>query len=131
MVKLKKPLSGTAIGTKFAPTYASIFMDKFESKFLNSQELAPLLWYHYTDNMFFIWIHGEEKFASFINDLNNYDPNIKFTDESNKEHIPFLDLNVNLSGNQLSTDLCIKSTDWHILLHTQSIQRNLLFSAKF
>ena len=31
--KFKKQLSGTAIGTKFAPAYASIFMDEVESNF--------------------------------------------------------------------------------------------------
>ena len=28
-------ISGTAIGTKFAPPYACIFMDQIETKFLN------------------------------------------------------------------------------------------------
>ena len=70
--------------------------------------------------MFFIWTHGEEKLASFIDDLNSYHPNIKFTHESNKEHIPFLDLNVNLSGNKLSSDLYIKPTDMHQYLHYTS-----------
>ena len=84
--KVKKQLSGTAIGTKFAPMYASIFMDKLERGFLKSQELAPLLWYCYIDNAFFIWTHGEEKLASSIDDLNSYHPNIKFTHESNKQH---------------------------------------------
>ena len=115
--KVKKQLSGSAIGTKFAPTYASIFMDKLENNFLKSQELTPLLWYRYIDDVFFIWTHGEEKLASFIDDLNNYRPNIKFTHKSNKEHIPFLDLNVSLSGNKLSTDLYIISTDRHQYLH--------------
>ena len=31
--KFKKQLSGTAIGTKFAPAYASIFMNEVESNF--------------------------------------------------------------------------------------------------
>ena len=44
----------------------------------------------------------------------------KFTRESNKENIPFLDLNVNLSGNKLSTDLYIKSNDRHQYLHYTS-----------
>ena len=70
--------------------------------------------------MFFIWTHGKEKFASFINLLNNYDPNIKLTHEPNKEHIPILDLNMNLSGNKLSTNLYIKSTDRHQYLHYTS-----------
>ena len=45
---------------------------------------------------------------------------IKFTHESNKEHIPFLDLNLNLSSNELSTDLYIKPTDRHQYLHYTS-----------
>ena len=118
--KVKKQLSGTVIGTMFAPTYTSIFMDKLESDFPKSQELTPLLWYRYIDDVFFIWIHGKEKLASFIDDLNNYHPNIKFTHESNKEHIPFLDLNVRMSGNKLSTGLYIKPTDRHQYLHYTS-----------
>ena len=34
--KVKKQLLGAATGTKFASTYASIFMDKLESDFLKS-----------------------------------------------------------------------------------------------
>ena len=36
-------ISGTAIGTKFAPPYACIFMDQFETKFLENQNLKPLV----------------------------------------------------------------------------------------
>ena len=90
--KVKKQLLCTAIGTTFATTYAGIFMDKLESDFLKSQELTPLLWYRYIHDVFFIWTHGEEKLASCLNVLNNYHTNIKFTHESNKEHIPFLDI---------------------------------------
>lgn len=42
---VRKQLLGTAIGTKFAQTYVSIFMDKIESDFLKSQEFTPLFWY--------------------------------------------------------------------------------------
>ena len=35
---------GTTTGTKFAPTYACIFMDEVETEFLKSQELQPFLW---------------------------------------------------------------------------------------
>ena len=93
------------------------------------------IYYIYTyDDVFFIWTHGEEKLASFIDVLNNSHPNIKFTHESNKQHIPLLDLNVILSGNKLSTGLYIKPTDRHQYLHYTSshtsILRNLLFIAK-
>ena len=53
-------ISGTAIGTKFAPPYACIFMDQLETKFLENQNLKPLVWFHYIDVIFFIWTHGEE-----------------------------------------------------------------------
>ena len=42
---VKQQISGTAIGTKFTPTYACIFMDKLETDFLNTQEYLPLVWY--------------------------------------------------------------------------------------
>ena len=67
--------------------------------------------------MFFFWTHAKEKLASFLNVCNNYHPNIKFTHESDKEHIPFLDRNVKLCGNRLSGDLYIKSTDRYRYLH--------------
>ena len=53
-------ISGTVIGTKFALPYAGIFMDQLETKFLENQNLKPLVWSHYTDDIFFIWTHGEE-----------------------------------------------------------------------
>ena len=34
--KIKQQISGTAIGTKFAPPYMCIFMDKFETDFLTT-----------------------------------------------------------------------------------------------
>ena len=37
--KIKQQISGTAIGARFAPPYAYIFMDKFETDFLTTQNL--------------------------------------------------------------------------------------------
>ena len=41
----KHQISGTAIGTKFAPSYACIFMDRMETEFLETQGNLPLVWY--------------------------------------------------------------------------------------
>ena len=94
-----------------------------------------MLWYCYIDNVFFIWTHREEKLASFLNVLNNHHPNIKFTNKSYKEHIPFSDLNMGLSENKLSVDdLHIKSTERHPYLCYSSSHveqtKNLLLTAK-
>ena len=40
---IKQQLSVTAIGTKFAPPYVCIFMDKLETNFLKTQTLQPLV----------------------------------------------------------------------------------------
>ena len=109
--QVKHQISCTAVGTKFAPTYACIFMDEIETKFLQTQEFHLLVWFTYIDDVFFIWTFGPDKLVSFMTELDNYHLSIKFTYESNKENITFLDLNVTLSGNKLTTDLHTKSTD--------------------
>ena len=102
---VKHQISGTAIGTKFALTYVCIFMYELETKFLQTQEFQPLEWFKYNDNVFFIWTHGPDKLVSFMIEFNNYYPNIKFTYESNKENITFIELNVSLSGKKLTAEL--------------------------
>ena len=45
---------GTAIGTKFEPTYACIFMYKIKIYFLKTQQSTPVIYYRYIDDVFFI-----------------------------------------------------------------------------
>ena len=52
--KIKQQISGTAIGTKFAPPYACIYMAKTDTDLLKTQELHPFVWLRYTDDIFFI-----------------------------------------------------------------------------
>ena len=42
--EVKQQKSGTAIGTKFKPPLACIFMDEVETEFFKSEELQPFLW---------------------------------------------------------------------------------------
>ena len=98
---VKQQLSGTAFGTKCAPPYACIFMDKVETDFLESQKLKPMVWFRYIDDIFFVWTHGEQELQRFLQELNKTHPNLKFTHESSKEKISFLDLSVSLSNGKL------------------------------
>ena len=117
---IKQQISGTAIGTKCAPTCACIFVDESERAFLQTQDHQPLLWLRYIENIFFIWIHGEKTLQTYLEKLNKFHPNVKLTHESSKENISFLELNVKLSEEQLETDLYIKPTDWHQYSHYTS-----------
>ena len=122
--QVKQQISDTAIGTKFAPAYACIFMNDVESTFLETQSLQPLIWFRYIDNVFFMWTHGEEKLQLFLSDLNNCNPHIKVMYEFHKEHISFLDLKVNFCDGKLKTDLHVKPSDRHQYLHYTSAHPN-------
>ena len=78
-------ISGTAIGTKFAPPYACIYMDQVEQKFLATQINQPLIWLRYIDDIFFIWTHGEKELEKCMSSFNSFTPNLKFTYESSKK----------------------------------------------
>ena len=54
--KMKQKISGTAIGTKCAPTYTCIFMSDLETKFLEGQDLQSLVWLRYIHDFFFFFI---------------------------------------------------------------------------
>ena len=118
--QVKHQISGTAIWTKFAPPYACIFMDKVETEFLELESEKPFVWLRYIDDIFFIWTAGEEKLAGFLERLNKFHPNRKFTFESSSEKVNFLDVVIRKSGNELLSDLYCKPTDGHQYLHFES-----------
>ena len=70
-------ISGTAIGTKFAPPYACIFMDRVENDFLETEKFKPYIWLLYIDNIFFIWTYDLEKLEGFLSRLNGFHPTLK------------------------------------------------------
>ena len=68
-----------------------------EIESLKTQERTPLVWFRYIDDIFFIWAPGKEHLETFLQELNNFNPDLKFTYASNKKKIPFLDLMVKLN----------------------------------
>ena len=93
-------MSDTAIGTKFAPSFVCIFMDRIEIDFLETQTLKRLVWLCYVDSIFFymltvsffIWTRSEEELKEFMRELNSVDTNIKFTYEYSDKRNSFLDI---------------------------------------
>ena len=49
---LKHQISGTAIGTKFAPPYACIYMDYIKNQFLKNGQSQPWIWFRHIDDIF-------------------------------------------------------------------------------
>ena len=122
-----------AIGAKCAPTYACIFMDKVETEYLETQTDKPFWWLRYIDDIFFIWTRGQGILKVFLEDLDKFYPNLKFTSDSSEENIAFLDFKVKLKQRKIETDLHVKSTDRYQYLHYNSshpehTKRSIIFS---
>lgn len=111
---------GTAIGTRMAPSYTNIFMDRLERRLLENAEVTPRIWWRYIDDIFIVWTEGEEKLKKFIDYLNNAHETIKFTYKWSEREIEFLDVKVINESGVLKTDVLIKPTDSHQYLHSSS-----------
>ena len=114
---------GTAIGTKFAPPYANLFMAVLEKRIFENSGYHPYLWLRFLDDIFCIWTDGLEKLKEFFKFLNAFHPTIKFTMDYSYETINFLDVQVSKRNSTLETDLYCKDTDRHQYLHAKSCHR--------
>ena len=104
---------GTAMGSSIAPAYASLFMGKFEMDFMKICSEKPTLWLKFLDDIFMIWTHSLYKLHEFIKCLNNFHPYIKFTYDISETKVSFLDVDVSLQSNQISTSVHVQSTNIH------------------
>ena len=127
-------MSGTAMGTRVAPSYANLFMTTLENKFLENHDNKPRVWLRYIDDIFFIWDHGEDALTEWLEYLNSQHHSIKFTSEWSRNQISFLDTTVKraTTGN-LYTDLYTKPTDSNSYLqydsaHPPSVKKSLPYS---
>ena len=120
--KIYKQEQGTAIGAKFAPSYAIVYMGEFEENAIDGFPLKPWVWWRYIDDVFMIWEYGEETLNEFVEHLNGLDPNIKFERplKYSKVAIDFLDVTVTRVDDRLKTDLYTKPTDTHQYLEFSS-----------
>ena len=118
--KIIQQISGAAIATMFVPSYACLFMDRIENDILDSELVNPWLWLRYIDDIFFIWKKGEDKLEGFLNRLNNFHPNLKFTHEKSKSSGNFLNVSVSIADNKLEADLFCQPTDCHQFHHFNS-----------
>ena len=124
------------MGTRMAPSYANLFMGKFEQQAIENATYKPFVWRRFIDDIFMVWTEGEEHLKTFISYLNSIHPTIKFTHEyssSRNQTLPFLDVQVHLHNDEIQTDLHTKPTDKHQYLlisscHPNHTKRTIPFS---
>lgn len=118
-------IKGTAMGKKFAPSYANIFMAAWEESALSSFPLKPHAYFRFLDDIWGIWTHSRESFSDFTEHLNNHQSSIKIKFTISNTEVNFLDV-VSYKGtafnitNRLDFKVYFKDTDTHCLLHKSS-----------
>ena len=116
---------GTAMGKKFAPAYANLYMCMWEETAFQKCPNKPLLYLRYLDDIFGVWGNSREEFEVFLNILNTHHPAISITHNIQEKEIEFLDTTVFFTpqppGHKtLGTKVYFKETDRHALLHKSS-----------
>ena len=82
---------GTAMGTKMAVSFATIFVAKIETRLIQESETKPKEWRRYIGDIFSLWDSDKRDVDQFIEQANKFHPTIKFTAEISKNEITFLD----------------------------------------
>lgn len=114
---------GAAMGSRFSPDYACLFMGYLEERYVwNNNPFYDniLLWKRYVDDVFCIFKGTVELFHDFLSHLNNMVDSIKFSAVIDVKSVSFLDTTVFLEGGTLSTSLYTKPTDKNSILHASS-----------
>lgn len=118
-------VNGTAMGQRYAPSYANLYMSEWEREALAKCDLKPLFYFRFLDDIIGAWPHDVALFPDFINTLNSHHPSIKLKYIIDPHQVHFLDTTVffqaiNPTQNKLLTKVYFKSTDTHALLHKSS-----------
>ena len=113
-------ISGTAMGTKMAPSYANIFMGKLERRLLHHAPTKPLSWLRFIDDIEMKWVDGRDSLNDFIERANSFHYSIKFTVEISTSKNIFLDTTATLKDGEIEFNLHMKPTDSHLYLMPSS-----------
>ena len=113
-------ISGTAMGTKFAPTYATLVLGYLEiilykniedKHGLNTRNIFENSLKRFLDDVFLIWnksLISTEEIVDFMNALHS---KLKFTHETSDTSLPFLDVLIIIENGRIITDIYHKPTD--------------------
>ncbi|KAL9965123.1 hypothetical protein ACROYT_G028877 [Oculina patagonica] len=122
---------GAAMGSPVSAVVANLYMESFEEQAITSSSYKPKIWKRYADDTFTILDRGSVD--SFLQHLNNQQPSIRFTMETENDcKIAFLDTTVSREPDgRLTTSVYRKPTHTDQYLaydshHPQSVKRGIV-----
>lgn len=126
-------VKGTAMGKRFAPAYANIFMANWENEVFEKCEKKPLYYFRYLDDIWGIWEGSTEEFDNFVSTLNSHDPSIQLKTDIDANSIDFLDTTVFkgddfINSGKIDIKVFFKKTDLHALLFKSSFHPKHTFA---
>lgn len=124
---------GIAMGRKYAPATANIYLRKFDKAAMSDFHIKPIAYGRFLDDIFAIWPGSLEELKQFELFLNNLIPGIKVKFTARQQIIEFLDTHIykhtDSSGIcRLKSKVYFKNTDTHQLLHRKSYHPKHTFS---
>lgn len=113
-------IKGTAMGTKVAPTYATLTLGYLErTLYRHVSSIFGMefglyfekMWKRFLDDCFILWTRTNEDLQTLKKILNSLHKDINFTVEKNETSLPFLDCQIIKDNTNLETDIYYKPTD--------------------
>ena len=122
---------GAAMGSPVSAVIANLYMESFEEQAITTSSYEPRIWKRYVDDTFTIL--DRENVDDFLQHLNNQQPSIRFTMETEKDNkLAFLDTAVlREPDGRLTTSVYRKPTHTDQYLaydshHPQSVKRGIV-----
>ncbi|XP_068720402.1 uncharacterized protein [Montipora capricornis] len=119
------------MGSPVSAVIANLYMESFEQQAITTSAYKPRIWKRYVDNTFTILDRGNVD--SFLQHLNNQQPSIRFTMETENDYkLAFLDTAVSREPDgRLTTSVYRKPTHTDQYLaydshHPQSVKRGIV-----
>ena len=87
-------IKGTAMGKRFAPSGANIFMAEWEQQVMTKVTYKLDICFRYLDDIYFLWDYGKECLEDFFKILNRDHPCVSLKHETSLQSVDFLDVTV-------------------------------------
>ena len=101
--------------------YACTYMGAWEETLLRDATFKPSVYFRFIDDIFGVWLHGEEELNEFHRRANNVHSKTEVDLRVSRSEIEFLDVMVKLgTDGYIETDLFEKPTDSKSYLHFSS-----------
>ena len=89
-------------------------------KTLKDCNLRSLVWWRFSDDVFFSWLYGNKRSLTFFEYVDSYHQTTKYTLDWSTHEVSYLDVRVKLEVGKTNTDVYSKITDTHQYLDFKS-----------